>query len=169
MFSIIKSVVIKKSPRRKRTVSAKLVDGVMEALAPANISKADLDKVIENLKRRIENKKKKAEINRDSQLPRRAEELNKKYFKGQLRFNRIEYSVIQRKRFGTCELRNGTIYINECLRKMPQWVEDYVIIHELTHLVCPGHDRRFWQLVRRYPKAERAIGYLMAKGIKETT
>ncbi len=45
----------------------------------------------------------------------------------------------------------------------PDWVVDYVIVHELAHLRVGGHGDEFWQLVGRYPKAERAIGYLLAK------
>jgi hypothetical protein len=44
------------------------------------------------------------------------------------------------------------------------WVLDYVVVHELAHLVVPGHGPEFAALVARYPKAERAIGYLIARG-----
>jgi len=39
-----------------------------------------------------------------------------------------------------------------------------VIVHELAHLIVPGHGAGFWLLVGRYPKTERARGFLIAKG-----
>ncbi|MCP1392757.1 MAG: M48 family metallopeptidase, partial [Methanothrix harundinacea] len=47
-------------------------------------------------------------------------------------------------------------------RDAPQWVEDYVVVHELAHLIEPSHNRRFKELVGRYPLTERAIGFLFA-------
>ena len=50
---------------------------------------------------------------------------------------------------------------------MPAWVRDYVVMHELAHLLVAGHGPRFWELVNRYPLTERARGYLMAVGLEE--
>lgn len=44
---------------------------------------------------------------------------------------------------------------------MPGWVVDYVLVHELAHLIEIGHGPRFYRLVDTYPKAERARGYLL--------
>ena len=43
---------------------------------------------------------------------------------------------------------------------MPNWVIDYVLVHELTHLLVPGHGPDFWAWVNRYPRTERARGFL---------
>jgi hypothetical protein len=45
---------------------------------------------------------------------------------------------------------------------MPSWVQDYIIIHELAHLLHPDHSKKFWELVDQYKYAERAKGYLIA-------
>ena len=43
---------------------------------------------------------------------------------------------------------------------MPGWVIDYVLLHELAHLVQPGHGPRFWSLMESFPRTERARGFL---------
>ena len=68
-------------------------------------------------------------------------------------------------RWGSCTPSDGTIRISSRLAKEPAWVLDYVIVHELAHLSVAGHGPRFWRLVERYPLAERARGFLMARGL----
>jgi predicted metal-dependent hydrolase len=68
-----------------------------------------------------------------------------------------------RTRWGSCTPSQSTIRISTRLAPFPDWVVDYVIVHELAHLEVSGHNDDFWRLVHRYPKAERAIGYLIAK------
>ena len=66
-------------------------------------------------------------------------------------------------RWGSCTPGTGTIRISTRIAKFPDWVVDYVLVHELAHLEVADHSEAFWKVVRRYPKAERAIGYLIAK------
>jgi hypothetical protein len=163
-------VVVKRSARRKKTILARMVGGKMEILAPARISDAALAGHIEKLRNRLE---KRVYPKDDLHLQKRANHLNKKYFQGSLAWNSIQYSVNQERRRGSCNVLARTILISSSLASLPQWVEDYVIVHELAHLIEPNHGTRFKALVRRYPLAERAIGFLMAreslpqKGLRE--
>ena len=69
-------------------------------------------------------------------------------------------------RWGSCTPADRTIRISSRVGTYPGWVLDYVIVHELAHLQVAGHGPSFWALVGRYPKAERARGFLMAKGLE---
>jgi predicted metal-dependent hydrolase len=68
---------------------------------------------------------------------------------------------------GSCTPTDQTIRLSHRLATMPAFVRDYVIIHELAHLLEANHGPKFWKLVNRYPKTERARGYLMAVGLEE--
>jgi len=152
-------IIVKRSHRRKKTIQARMVDGAMEVLAPSKISDAALADHIIKLQARLE---KRAATRDDASLNARADYLNKKYFGGELSWNSISYSSRQERRRGSCNFYEKTVRISQRLAKMPQWVEDYVIVHELAHLLQPNHGKKFKALIQRYPLAERAIGFLIA-------
>lgn len=70
-----------------------------------------------------------------------------------------------RSRWGSAS-RQGRLSFSWRLVLAPPEALDTVIVHELAHLRAPDHGPYFWQLCRRYPHAERARGYLIAKGIE---
>ncbi len=152
-------VVVKRSKRRRKTVQARMVNGKMEVLAPAALTEEALQDHISRLRNRLMQITSPRD---DSRLDARAHHLNRKYFGGELKWTSIQYSSRQERRRGSCSFIAKTIRISHRLREMPQWVEDYVIVHELAHLLEPNHGKRFKALVRRYPLAERAIGFLIA-------
>ena len=158
-----------RSARRKSTVSARLEGDTLIVHAPAGMSDAKLRPIIEHLSERLEKRRTRRELNASKSLVQRAQELNKTYFKGRLQIASIEYVTNQNRRFGSCSPRQHAIRISHRLAAVPSWVRDYVLIHELAHLVHANHGKRFWAIVNTYPLAERARGYLMAMGLEEAS
>ena len=108
-------------------------------------------------------KENKKQLN-NSLLFKRAKELNKIYFDNSLDFS-IKFVTNQKKRYGSCTFKTKSIRISDRLTKVPKWVQDYVIIHELAHLIYPNHNKKFREKVNQYKYAERSKGYLIALGM----
>jgi predicted metal-dependent hydrolase len=67
-------------------------------------------------------------------------------------------------RWGSCT-PNDNVILNWRLIKAPMFVVDYVIIHELTHLIEQNHTPRFWNIVRaQEPSMEKAKAWLQKNG-----
>jgi hypothetical protein len=164
-------VKIVRSQRRKKTISAREVDDVIHLYLPMGLSREAEATYVQWAKRRFEAQRRKKELkanNADAELEKRAQALNNRYFGGELTWERICYTTEQnRSTFGICNTKNRTIRISDRLLQMPTFVHDYVVVHELAHLRMPGHGPAFWALVNRYPKTERARGYLMAVGMTD--
>lgn len=159
-------IKIVRSKKRKKTISAREVDGKFVVQAPASMSDAELQPIIKNLQKRWQKRQAKSNLD-DKALHRRAQELNRLYFNGKLKWKSIEWVTNQNSRFGSCTPGNSTIRLSHRLASMPVFVRDYVIVHELAHLIEANHGPKFWKLVNRYPKTERARGYLMAVGLEQ--
>ena len=96
----------------------------------------------------------------DEQLFARAVDLSRQFLGGLANPASIAWVTNQNSRWGSCTPADGTIRISARVKGMPAWVLDYVILHELTHLLQPGHGVEFWSLLENYPRTERARGYL---------
>ena len=155
-----------RSTQRRKTVSARLEDGVLVIRAPEGLNDADLAPIIDGLRQRMRRRGRSAPLS-DEGLEKRAQELNRKYFDGRLQWRSLRYVTNQNSRFGSCTPEDGAIRLSHRLAAMPQWVHDYVLVHEMAHLVESNHSQRFWKLVNRNPLTERASGYLMAVGMEE--
>lgn len=160
-------VKVIRSKRRKKTVEGRLESGVLVVRAPASITNAELAPIIQKLRSKVEKKQRRLQLNSDASLEARARELNRRYFQGKLTWRSIRYVTNQNKRFGSCTPSHGTIRISHRVEHMPAWVRDYVIIHELAHLIESNHSQAFWDLVNRYKRSERARGYLIGIGMAE--
>ena len=155
-----------RSTKRRKTVQARKVGGILEILAPAALSDEQLQPHIRRLVERIERRDANAGLDRH-RLDERASALNRRYFNDGLTYHSIRWSHTQKQSFGSCTPSLGTIRISARLSRMPKFVLEYVILHELAHLREPNHGKRFWTLVNQYAKTERARGYLMAVGMED--
>ena len=54
-----------------------------------------------------------------------------------------------RSRWGSCNKR-GQVVFNWNIIKAPHSIVDYVVIHELCHLIHPNHSKSFWELVAKH-------------------
>ncbi len=153
-------VEVRRSKRRRRTVSAYREGDRIIVLIPASLTRRQEAEWVETMVARIE----KAEARRrptDDDLQSRAVALSDEYLGGLAQPVSVRWVDNQRSRWGSCTPGDRTIRLSERLQGMPSWVVDYVLVHELAHLLAPGHDAAFWAWVDRYPQAEKAKGYLL--------
>jgi predicted metal-dependent hydrolase len=97
----------------------------------------------------------------DDDLLGRARELSDRYLGGIAVPESVRWVDNQSSRWGSCTPGDRTIRLSGRLQGMPTWVIDYVLVHELAHLIEVHHNDSFWAWVDRYPQAEKAKGYLM--------
>ncbi len=151
-------VKVIRSANRHKTVSSRVAGGVIEIRIPAWMSDFDEAEVVNDFCRRFEERRRCWEVD----LGARARDLAARFDLPEPRS--IRWSTRQSRRWGSCRASVGEILISHRLTEVPPWVLDYVIVHELAHLVESGHSAAFGALVARYPLTERAIGYLDAFG-----
>jgi predicted metal-dependent hydrolase len=150
-----------RSRRRTKTSSARLVGGIIEVRLPAWLPEPDASATVEDLVRRIQRSRAVADGAVD--LRARARLLAAKY--GLPEPTAISWSARQEKRWGSCTPAHGTIRISTRLSRVPGYVLDAVIVHELAHLVEPGHGAAFKVLEERFPHRDRADGFLEAMSL----
>jgi predicted metal-dependent hydrolase len=154
-------VEVVRSPRRRRTIQARRSGDHLRVMIPDSLSTADEERWVAEMVRRAERKEEGQRI----PLDQRAIRLARRYDLPVP--SSIQWVDNQVSRWGSCSPLGGEVRLSLRLARYPDWVLDYVIVHELAHLSEPYHDRRFWSLVGRYPLTERARGYLMARGEEE--
>lgn len=152
-------IEVRRSSRRRRTVSAYKDGETTIVLVPASFSHAEEQRWVSRMLRKLEAKQGRRHSG-DDELRERAIELARRYLDGTELPETVRWVDNQHARWGSCTPETRTIRISRRLVDMPSWVVDYVLVHELAHLRIPTHGPYFWELVARYPKAERARGYL---------
>jgi predicted metal-dependent hydrolase len=158
-------VEVRRSSRRTRTVTAYRERDTIVVLIPQRMSKADEQTFVQDMVEKVLAREARSSAPRgDDALAARARELAATYLAPALdqvpEPTAVSWVSNQQQRWGSCTPSTGLIRLSHRLQPMPVWVVDYVLLHELVHLVEPTHSDRFWGLVGRYPAAEKAKGYL---------
>lgn len=150
---------MRRSTRRKRSIQVRREGDKTIALVPAHLPRAEADAVIARLVQRLDRRERRSQLG-DSDLAARAAVLSDRYLAGAAVPTSVRWVSNQNSRWGSCSTNEATIRLSDRLLGMPLWVIDYVLVHELAHLIEGNHSARFWRLVAAYPQAERAKGFL---------
>lgn len=153
------AVEVVRSTRRRRTVSAHRAGDRIVVSVPARISRAEEQRWVALMVAKILASEKRARPS-DDQLLERAAELSQRYLDGRAQPNSVRWVDNMTTRWGSCTPADRTIRLSRRLEGMPAYVVDYVLLHELAHLLVPGHGRQFWAAIAGYERLERARGYL---------
>jgi hypothetical protein len=152
-------VDVRRSRRRLRTVTAYRENGRTVVLIPARFTSAQEQEWVARMLARLSAQDRRRRP-ADADLAARAVELSRRYLGGLSQPASVSWARNQNTRWGSCTPADRTIRLSTRLQGMPSWVIDYVLLHELAHLVEQGHGPRFWRLLEAYPRTERARGFL---------
>jgi hypothetical protein len=153
------SVRIVRSKRRKRNIAAYRQSGEIVVSVPFRTTRAEISQILPELVERVIAGEKRARKS-EEELEWRAVQLLGRYLP---EFHERPASISWRQmneRWGSCTTLDRTIRISERLQSAPDYVLDYVLLHELIHLRTPGHGDDFYRYLHRYEEEQRAEAYL---------
>ncbi len=156
-------VVVRRSARRRRTLQARREGDRIVVLVPATLPARDCERLVRQLVDRVRAREAGGRRRGDEALEQAAVRLAKELAPDLdlvTRLTGVTWSGRQNRRWGSCTTTTGEIRLSSRLQSFPSWVVDYVLFHELVHLVEANHSARFHQLVRRFPDHDRATGFL---------
>lgn len=128
-------------------------------LIPARMSYAEEQRWVTQMLDRLAAQESRRVLGDDA-LAARARSLSAAHLAGRAVADQVRWVTNQNSRWGSCTPSERTIRLSHRLQGMPEYVIDYVLLHELAHLLVPDHGPRFWKLLEAYPRTERARGYL---------
>jgi predicted metal-dependent hydrolase len=158
-------VEVRRSARRKRTLTVFREQGRLVALVPARLTAAQERSLLPPLVERfLQRESRRTMPVSEDGLGERARRLYDTYLAQRAGAPLPPFSVRwvenQQRRWGSCSSDSGSIRLSSRLRTMPLWVSDYVLLHELAHLFVPSHSAEFHRLLAGYPDLARAQAFL---------
>jgi predicted metal-dependent hydrolase len=146
--------------KRVKNVNARLRGTTLSVSAPAEMPDAKLEPVIQELARKLLRRAHAARVNEEEDALALARKVAKRFPEPPF-VDRVVFVTTQKARWGSYSPRTRAIRLNAALRRMPRWVLEAVVAHELAHAVHPNHSPAFWDLLRRVcPETDQARTFL---------
>ena len=152
-------VEVRRSARRRRTVSAHREGDRVVVLVPARLSAADERRWVARMVDQLAGSEARRRPS-DAELLARATALSARYLGSRAAPRSVRWSSTQQHRWGSCTPADGSVRISVRAKGLPGWVLDYVVLHELAHLLVATHGPEFWAELITYPRTDRARGFL---------
>jgi predicted metal-dependent hydrolase len=157
-------VEVRRSARRRRTVSADVRNGTVIVSIPASFTRAQEEEWVARMLRKIQGRLPSGSPTDAEDPPgallRHARTLAERYLGGRGIPETIGWVTNQNSRWASATPARRSIRLSHKLEGMPGWVVDYVILHEMAHLIEPSHNAAFWRLLESYPDTARAKAFL---------
>jgi predicted metal-dependent hydrolase len=152
-------VEVRRSTRRRRSVTAYREDGRTVVVVPHRMSRAEIVPYVEELVGRLAAREGRGRRT-DAQLEARATLLSRRHLEGRAVPSSVRWVTNQRRRWGSCTPADGSIRLSDRLVPMPEHVVDYVLLHELVHLLVADHGPAFEAWMASYPRLLEARAFL---------
>jgi predicted metal-dependent hydrolase len=152
-------IVVIRSSRRKKNISAYRQGGRIVVSIPARMSKADERAMVPEMVAKIRAQEAVATMSEEILLVRAGELLTQFAPEISARPTSVNWRAM-RERWGSCTGIDRSIRISDRLKGAPDYVLDYVLFHEAIHLEYFDHGQEFKQLLARFPQEMQAEAYL---------
>ena len=152
-------IIVIRSTRRKKNISAYRQGGRIVVSIPARMSKADERAMVPEMVAKIRAQEAAATMSEERLATRVDELLSELAPEISLRPSSINWRGM-RERWGSCTSTDRTIRISDRLKGSPDYVLDYVLFHEAIHLQFFDHGAEFKAILSRFPLEDQAEAYL---------
>ena len=150
-------IIVIRSKRRKRNISAFRQGGKIVISIPARLTKAEEREIVPEMIAKIRSKEVAAP---ESELMKMADELLTTFAPEIAIRPAIVNWRAMNERWGSCTSVDRSIRLASKLQRAPKYVLEFVLYHEAIHLQHADHGPEFYQFLHRYPRHLEAEAFL---------
>ena len=150
-------IIVIRSKRRKRNISAFRQGGKIVISIPARLTKAEEREIVPEMIAKIRSKEVAAP---ESELMKMADELLTTFAPEiAIRPATVTWRAMN-ERWGSCTSVDRSIRLASKLQQAPKYVLEFVLYHEAIHLQYADHGPEFYEFLHRYPRHLEAEAFL---------